>query len=85
MWMLAKKQEDPKDEKSSYFSLEHTKSNYAPLQNEMYLAKNEYGWWQEVDTKQDAITAWTDYQHKMKKKGKQKGGQQYDKTDIPNF
>ena len=85
MWMLAKKQDDPKDEKSFYFSLEHTKSNYAPLQNKVYLAKSEYGWWQEVDTKEDAIAASIDYQHKMEKKGKQKGGQQYDKTDIPDF
>ena len=85
MWMLSKQNAGDIKDPEEYWALLHTKSNYAPLQNEVYLAKSEYGWWQKVDTKQDAIAAWTDYQNEMEKKGKQKGGQQYDKTDIPDF
>ena len=62
MWKLASKQDDPKAEDSVYFSLEQTKSNYAPLQKERYLVKSHYGWWREVETKDEAVKGYTAYQ-----------------------
>ena len=56
MWMLSKKEHNPNNNTTEYYyALEHTKSNYAPLQQQRYLVKRSFGWWEEVETKQDAI------------------------------
>ena len=47
---------------SSYWTLEHTKSNYARIQQPVYLAKQEKGWWSEADDLEDAAEAFDAYQ-----------------------
>ena len=77
MWMLSKKNipkkkakakgkakddEAPEVEVQNYWALEHTKSNYARIQQPVYLAKQEQGWWSEADDIEDAAKAFEDYQ-----------------------
>lgn len=62
MWMLSEQGKD--DEK--YWGLSHTKSNYAPLQNEIPLIKSKYGWWRKADSKDDAIEGHKDYKEGFK-------------------
>ena len=62
MWMLSKVEHSEKNEDPEcYYALQHTKSNYAPIQNEIYLVKNHYGWWQAVKDKVDAIKGYQEY------------------------
>lgn len=56
--MMLSKNSQGEDE---YFSLSHTKSNYARLQDDIYLKKNRYGWWQKVDALEDAIESYQEY------------------------
>ena len=58
MWMLTKKEE-------SYWVLQQTKSNYAPLQTEKCLAKQKSGWWREVETDDEAKAAYQEYQDNL--------------------
>ena len=72
MWKLEKKTENVTQnakkatendtEADTYWGLEHTKSNYAPRQPEIYLAKQPTGWWIQVPTEQAAIDADKKYQ-----------------------
>ena len=55
MWKLDKKQADNQDGEGVYYSLELTKSNYAAPQSERFLVKSRFGWWQEVETKDEAV------------------------------
>ena len=49
---------EPKD----YWTLEHTKSNYAPIQVEKPLIKSEFGWFEQADNKKEAAEALDEYQ-----------------------
>ena len=75
MWMLSKKgstedkgkgkgtgKEALEVESKHYWALEHTKSNYAPLQPTVYLAKQEQGWWSQAADREDAADALNTYQ-----------------------
>ena len=66
MWMLSKKSfvEGKKDEKETkrYWTLEHTKSNYAAIQQPVYLAKHGKGWFSQAADREDAAKAFEDYQ-----------------------
>ena len=57
MWMLKKDGEG----ESAHYVLSHTKSNYAQRQDDIYLRRNRYGWWQKVDTLEDAIESYQGY------------------------
>ena len=57
MMMLGKKE----DGDSEYYALSHTKNNYAQRQDDIYLRRNRYGWWQKVDTLEDAIESYQEY------------------------
>lgn len=52
MWLLTKKETEDKEQ---YYALEHTKGNYAMSQEDVYLSKSIYGWWEHVDTREKAI------------------------------
>ena len=81
MWMLSKKEHNPdKSTTEHYYALEHTKSNYAPLQQQRYLVKNTFGWWEEVETQQDAINGYKDYEEYRQNKATQ---QEIDHDEIP--
>ena len=57
MMMLGKKE----DGESEYYALSHTKNNYAQRQDDIYLRRNRYGWWQKVDALEDAIESYQEY------------------------
>ena len=57
MMMLGKKE----DGDSEYYALSHTKNNYAQRQDDIYLRRNRYGWWQKVDALEDAIESYQEY------------------------
>ena len=64
MWMLSKVdviQKGKGDEDEFYFALQHTKGNYARLQKEIPLAKNQYGWWSKVENVDKAKEAYRKY------------------------
>lgn len=65
MWRLSTqefKQGEGKDEITRhYWRLEHTKSNYAPLQPPIYLSKDKKGWWIQVANPTDAADAYEAY------------------------
>ena len=67
MWLLGKKEKHVHGEKGKvketlyYYALEHTKSNYAAIQPMKYLAKNNFGWWTEVESEQEACDAYEAY------------------------
>ena len=67
MWMLSKKSftEGKEKENRHYWTLEHTKSNYAPLQSAIPLIKNKSGWWREAATRQDAADGFDAYQTQL--------------------
>lgn len=46
---------------SAHYLLSHTKSNYAERQDDIYLRRNRYGWWQKVDSEEDAIESYQEY------------------------
>lgn len=58
MMMLGKKDNNGKDE---HYALSHTKSNYAQRENDIYLRRNRYGWWQKVDSLEEAIESYQEY------------------------
>lgn len=93
MWKLSQKsfeQTDPDDKKEEkvtrhYWTLEHTKSNYAPIQSERLLGKRKQGWWAEAQNQVDAANAFEAYQQ-----GREHDTQQEDNADesgeiIPRF
>ena len=64
MWKLSKKgtakkeskdDEAPEVEGQHYWTLEHTKSNYAPIQPPVYLAKQKKGWFRQAADRDDAV------------------------------
>ena len=64
MMMLSKEEEPGKKgepSKGQYFVLLHTKSNYAPIQRDIYLIKDHFGWWQSAADKKEAIKGYKDY------------------------
>ena len=75
MWMLSKQNAGDSKNPKEYWALLHTKSNYAPLQNEKPLIKSQYGWWREARDADEAIEAWKDYQATLAKE------QEDDETD----
>ena len=71
MWKLSKKgtaKEESKDDEApevegqQYWTLEHTKSNYAAIQPPVYLAKQKQGWFSQAADREDAAKAFEDYQ-----------------------
>ena len=71
MWMLSKKVTAKKKSKDDealevegqhYWTLEHTKSNYAPIQQPVYLAKHKQGWWSQAADREEAAEAFETYQ-----------------------
>ena len=60
MWLLSTKTEDDKKDGDPYYALQHTKSNYAMRQQDIPLAKNNYGWWTRCSV-QESIQAFSDY------------------------
>lgn len=75
MWMLSKQNAGDSKNPKEYWALLHTKSNYAPLQNEKPLIKSQYGWWREARDADEAIEAWKNYQASLEKE------QEDDETD----
>ena len=67
MWMLSKQNAGNSKAPEEYWALLHTKSNYAPLQNEKPLIKSRYGWWQEASDRDQAANAYKDYQATLEK------------------
>ena len=61
MWMLSKQDAGDSKDPEEYWALLHTKSNYAPLQNEKPLIKSQYGWWREARDADEAVEACQDY------------------------
>ena len=45
-----------------YWTLEHTKSNYAPIQPPVYLAKQKKGWFSQAADREEAAKAFDAYQ-----------------------
>ena len=45
-----------------YWTLEHTKSNYAPIQPSVYLAKQKKGWFSQAADREEAAEAFESYQ-----------------------
>lgn len=52
MWLLSTK---TNNEGEVYWTLSHTKSNYAPLQLDKPLIKSKHGWWQIADSVDTAV------------------------------
>ena len=53
--------QDPNDTRRYYWTLEHTKSNYAPLQTAIPLIKDKSGWWREAATREKAADGLDNY------------------------
>ena len=49
------------EDEETYYALQHTKGNYARLQKEIPLAKNQYGWWSKVENVDKAKEAYRKY------------------------
>ena len=81
MWMLSKQNAGEDKDPKEYYALEHTKSNYASLQQERYLVKSSFGWWEEVKTQQDAIDGYNAYQEYQQNKATQ----QETENELTNF
>ena len=67
MWTLSqqsfvKGEKGEEEETKRYWTLEHTKSNYAPIQPPVYLAKRKQGWWSQAPDREEAAKAFEDYQ-----------------------
>ena len=63
MWMLSKVEHkgNKGEEEERYYALQHTKSNYARLQEEIPLIKSKHGWWEEAEDVEDAKDAYREY------------------------
>ena len=61
MWKISVKSFTEDNKKRSYWALEHTKSNYAPLQPEIPVFKEEGGWWVKADNKEEAADGLDEY------------------------
>ena len=63
MWMLSKagNKGNKGEEDEYYYTLQHTKSNYARLQEEIPLIKSNHGWWEEAEDVEDAKDAYREY------------------------
>ena len=81
MWMLSKQNAGDNKDPKEYYALEHTKSNYAPLQQERYLVKSSFGWWEEVGTQQEAINGYSAF----KEYQMNKSTQQESDDDLTKF
>ena len=67
MWMLSQKsfvkgEKGEEKETKRYWTLEHTKSNYAPIQQPVCLAKHKKGWWSQAADREEAAQAFEAYQ-----------------------
>ena len=63
MWMLTKKQftEGKEQVTKHYWTLEHTKSNYAPIQPPIYLNRQSTGWWTKANDRDEAADGYDAY------------------------
>ena len=61
MWKIEKKKFKEGSEKHLYWALEHTKSNYAPLQPIIPLIREENGWWAKAIDKEEAANGYDMY------------------------
>ena len=77
MWLLGTKEKAEDKNKETYYALQHTKSNYARLQKEVPLAKNQYGWWSKVENVDEAKEAYRKYYDTQEESDAE--------TDIPDF
>ena len=84
MWTLSQKsfveKEQGKEETKRYWTLEHTKSNYAPIQPTVCLAKHEKGWWSQAADQEEAAQAFEAYQQ-----GIEHTTQEEALNDIPKY
>ena len=84
MWTLSQqsfvKGEGETKETKRYWALEHTKSNYAAIQQPVYLAKHKQGWWSEAADREEAAEAFEAYQQ-----GREHTTQEALDDDIPQF
>ena len=85
MWTLSQgsfvEGEKETKETKEYWTLEHTKSNYAAIQPPVYLAKQKKGWFSQVADPEEAAKAFEDY-----KQGVDRTTTQEDThDDIPPF
>ena len=66
MWKLEglsfEVEEGAKKETKQCWTLEHTKSNYAPMQPKIYLTKHKYGWWSQAADREESAQAFEAYQ-----------------------
>ena len=60
MWLLG-----TKEDKKTYYALQHTKSNYARLHGEIPLIKDKHGWWEEAEDVEDAKDAYEEYHKEL--------------------
>ena len=82
MWMLSRKSFSEGDKETKhYWALEHTKSNYAPLQSLIPLTKQKQGWWSQADDRKDAADALEAYQQGAEHTQEET----HDEADIPEF
>ena len=72
--------EGAKKETKQCWTLEHTKSNYAPMQPKIYLAKQKQGWWSKVSDMEESADAFETY-----KQGLEHKTQEDARDDIPQF
>ena len=62
MWLLGAKADEGNDsEETTYYALQHTKSNYAVRQADILLGKNANGSWLRCDSIREACEAYTNY------------------------
>ena len=85
MWTLSQKSfvegKKSEEETKRYWSLEHTKSNYAPIQSPICLAKQKKGWWSQAADREEAAEAFEAYQQ-----GREHTTQEDTRDDdIPQF
>ena len=84
MWKLSQNSfvEGEGDEKETrhYWTLEHTKGNYAPLQSEIPLSKQKTGWWRQAADREEAAEGFETYQQ-----GREHTTQEDTHDDIPPF
>ena len=86
MWKLSQQSfvegEGDTKETKRYWSLEHTKSNYAPLQSEIPLSKQKTGWFSQAADREEAAQAFEAYQQ-----GREHTTQEdtHDDSDLVDF